>query len=64
MKVLHGSQDVWEVVQQGFEEPKNTTGYTTAQNKTLKETRLKDKAALYMLYRDVDESIFEKIASA
>jgi len=34
-----------------------------AQNKTLKETRPKDKVALYMLYRVVDESIFEKIAS-
>jgi len=30
----------------------------------LKGTRSKDKAALYMLYRVVDESIFEKIASA
>jgi len=34
-----------------------------AQNKTLKETRSKHKVALYMLYRVVDESIFEKIAS-
>jgi len=46
----------WEVVQQGFEEPEETT-----QNKVLKETRSKHKAALYMLYRVVDEAIFEKI---
>jgi len=30
----------------------------------LRERRSKDKAALYMLYRVVDESCFEKIASA
>jgi len=55
MKALLGSQDFWEVVQEGFEEPKNTTRYSAAQNKVLKETRSKDKATLYMLYRVVDE---------
>ena len=64
MKALLGSQDSWEVVKEGFEEPKDTTGYTAAQNKALKEVRSKDKAALYMLFRAVDESAFEKIASA
>nr|KYP44044.1 hypothetical protein KK1_034467 [Cajanus cajan] len=64
MKALLGSQDAWEVVQEGFEEPKNTMGYLVAQHKTLKETRSKDKAALYLLYRAVDESGFEKIARA
>ncbi|XP_068498401.1 uncharacterized protein [Phaseolus vulgaris] len=64
MKTLLGSQDSWEVVEEGFEEPTNTTGYTAAQTKALKEMRSKDKAALYMLYRAVDEAIFEKIAGA
>jgi Domain of unknown function (DUF4219) len=36
MKALLGSQDAWEVVEEGFEEPTNTTGYTAAQNKALK----------------------------
>ena len=62
MKALLGSQDAWEVVEEGFEEPKDTTGYTVAQNKALKEFRSKDKAALYILFRAVDESGFEKIA--
>jgi len=39
MKFLMGSQDFWEVVQEGFEEPENTTGYSAIQNKVLKETR-------------------------
>jgi len=63
-KTLLGSQDFWEVVQQGFEELENTTGYLVAQKKMLKETRSKDKATLYMLYRVVDEAIFEKIVGA
>jgi hypothetical protein len=50
MKSLLGSQDAWEVVEKGFVEPTNTTGYTAAQNKALKEARSKDKAALYMLF--------------
>ena len=64
MKALLGSQDAWEVVEEGFEEPKDTTGYTAAQNKALKELRSKDKATLYMLFRAVDESGFEKIVRA
>ena len=39
MKALLGSQDAWEVVEDGFEEPINTTGYMVAQNKALKELR-------------------------
>jgi len=36
----------------------NSLGYWTVQDKTLKETWSKDNATLYMLYRDVDVSIF------
>ena len=64
MKALLGSQDAWEVVEEGFEEPKDTTGYTTAQNKALKELRLEDKTTLYMLFQLVDESGFETISRA
>ena len=64
MKALLIFQDAWEVVEEGFEEPKDTTGYTTTHNNALKELRSKDKATLYMLFRVVDESSFEKIARA
>ena len=50
MKALLGSQDAWEVVEERFDEPKNTKGYTATQNKALKELRSKDKATLYMLF--------------
>ena len=55
MKALLGSQDSWEVVEEGFKEPKDTMGYTAAQNKVLKELRSKNKATLYMLFWAVDE---------
>ena len=64
MKALPGSQDAWAVVEEGFEEPKDTMRYTAAQNKALKELRLKDKATLYIMFRAADKSSFEKIARA
>ena len=36
MKALLGSQDAWEVVEDGFKESIDTTGYTVAQNKALR----------------------------
>jgi len=50
MKALLGSQDAWEVVEEGYEEPANITGYNANQMKVLKETQAKYKATLYMLY--------------
>ena len=64
MKALLGSQDAWEVVEEGLEEPKDTTCYMAMQNKALKELRSKDKATLYMLFRAVDELGFEKSVRA
>ena len=54
MIALLSSQDAWEVVEEGFKESKDTTGYTAAQNMALKELRSKDKTALHMLFRAVD----------
>ena len=62
-KVLLDSQKKWEVVEDGFEEPTNTTNWSNVQLKALKETRVKDKATLCILYQDVDEFGFEKITS-
>ena len=64
MRVLLGAQDAWEVVENGYTEPATTDNMTPNQLKALKETRTKDKTALYFLFQAVDESGFEKIASA
>ena len=41
MKAFLGSQDAWEVVEEGFEEPKDTTGYTAAQKKSVERIAIK-----------------------
>ena len=41
MKALLGSQDFWEVVQEGFKEPENITGYSEAQKKNLERDTIK-----------------------
>lgn len=64
MKVLYGSQDLWEIVENGYEEPENQTNLSTQQLNTLKENRKKDKKALYFIYQSVDEVIFERISMA
>jgi len=63
MKTLLGSQDIWDIVENGYEEPAEDANQTVAQIVVLKKTRVKDKSALYFLYNVVDESGFEKIAN-
>ncbi|XP_038875054.1 uncharacterized protein LOC120067579 [Benincasa hispida] len=62
IKALLGAQDVWEIVEKGFQEAE--AGTDQAQRDALKETRKKDKKALYILYQSVNEDTFESIANA
>ena len=64
MRALLGAQDVWEIVEAGYTEPVTETEQTVNQLKAMKEKRVKDKTALYLLYQAVDESGFQKIAGA
>nr|GEW86789.1 hypothetical protein [Tanacetum cinerariifolium] len=66
MKALLGAQDAWEFVTTEYEEPTDAEiGAMNANRlKALKEKRMKDKTALYLLFQSVDESGFEKIAGA
>ena len=52
MKVLLGSYDNWDIVESGYDEPKDTAAeaaLTNAEKMILKETRKKDKKALYTI---------------
>ena len=53
MKTFLGSQDAWDVVENGY-----------AQKDALKDLRKKDKKDLFFFYQGVGESAFEKIAKA
>ncbi|WVZ02558.1 hypothetical protein V8G54_023364 [Vigna mungo] len=59
-----GSQDVWDIVEEEYNEPADDEHQTVNQVAALKKTRVKDRSALYFLYNAVDESGFEKIADA
>ena len=64
MKALLGAHDVWDVVEKGFSEPENEAALTQDENTTLKDSRKRDKKALYLIYQALDDDGFEKISSA
>ncbi|XP_077230180.1 uncharacterized protein LOC143863401 [Tasmannia lanceolata] len=63
MKVLYGSQDLWDIVETGVEEPEDQAALTPQQLNELKDNRKKDNKALFFIYQAVDEVIFERISS-
>ncbi|XP_058745959.1 uncharacterized protein LOC131618819 [Vicia villosa] len=63
MKALLGSQDVWDVVEKGFKE-QDEASLSQGAKDTFKESRKRDKKALFLIYQSVDEDTFEKISNA
>ncbi|XP_074299618.1 uncharacterized protein LOC141630758 [Silene latifolia] len=59
MKTLFRSQELWELVETGFEDAK-----PAEPDLALKEKRKKDVKALFILQQALDEEIFPRIASA
>ena len=67
MRALFVSQDLWEFVEDGFEEPANEEEFedlTQAERELLKSNKKKDSKALFLLYQAVHESVFPRIAAA
>ena len=67
MRALFASQDIWELVEYGFEEPateEEFIGLTQAEKELLKSNKKKDSKALVFLYQAVHESVFPRIATA
>ncbi|XP_020272621.1 uncharacterized protein LOC109847792 [Asparagus officinalis] len=64
MKVFLGSQDLWDLVENGYTKPESPTAEATliaTQKNELKEVRKRDKKTLFLIFQGVDESAFEKI---
>ncbi|XP_074299976.1 uncharacterized protein LOC141631169 [Silene latifolia] len=59
MKTLFGSQELWELVENGFEDTK-----PEEPDATLKEKRKKDAKALFIIQQALEEEFFSRIASA
>jgi transposase InsO family protein len=67
MKTLFCSQDVWDLVENGFPEPADQQAYqalSQAEKDLLKENKKKDSKALFFIQQAMEESIFPKVAAA
>ena len=67
MRALFVSQDLWEFVEDGFEEPTDELEFnmlTHAERAILKSNKKKYAKALFFLYQAVHESVFPRIATA
>eukprot|EP00253_Pinus_taeda_P028636 PITA_28636 len=67
MKALFSCQDLWKLVQDGYEEPADENEFnrlTQGEKDLLNTSRKKDSKALVFLYQVVDQSVFPRIAAA
>ena len=67
MKVLFKSQDLWNLVENGYIKVANNEEFNAMRKEekdSLVESRKKDQKALYAIFQAVEETIFEKISNA
>lgn len=64
MKTYFCFQDYWNVVEEGYTTPADTSALIAAQKKELKESKLKDSKALFTLQQAVTDTIFPRILGA
>ncbi|KAM1703263.1 hypothetical protein ACFXTN_026309 [Malus domestica] len=64
MKALLGAHDVWEVVEKGYTKSEDEGTLSQPQKESLKDSRKRDKKALYPIYQALDDNGFEKVSSA
>ncbi|XP_050875781.1 uncharacterized protein LOC127079444 [Lathyrus oleraceus] len=63
MNALLGAQDVWDIIEKGFNE-QDEVSLSQGVKETLRESTKRDKKALFLIYQSVDEYTFEKISNA
>ena len=67
MNALLRSQDMWDIIEKGYNEPTNDVvlvALTPDQKKALNDSRKRDKKAFYIIYQALDDDGFEKILIA
>ena len=67
MKALFLSQDVWDLVENGFQEPTDAASYNSlfwVERDLLRDNKKKDSKALFYIFQAVHESIFPRVALA
>ncbi|KAL4563656.1 hypothetical protein LXL04_027701 [Taraxacum kok-saghyz] len=63
MKVLFESLDLWDIIDEGYEELDEDDDITAAQTMEHKAKKKKDKKALFTIYQAVEDHIFERISN-
>ncbi|XP_042009130.1 uncharacterized protein LOC121757690 [Salvia splendens] len=66
MRVLLQSQELWDIVQDGYTEPASQEAedaLTNNQKNALRDARKRDKKALFNIYQGIDETTFEKVSA-
>ena len=53
---------MWEIVEKGHKESKNEGTLSQALKDSLRDSRNRDKKALYLIYQGLDEDAYEKIS--
>ncbi|XP_047954127.1 uncharacterized protein LOC125200536 [Salvia hispanica] len=67
MRVLLQSQELWDIVQDGYIEPASQEAedtLTNNQRNALRDARKRDKKALFNIYQGIGETTFEKVSAA
>jgi len=64
MKALLGVQDVLEIVEKGHTETENKDSLSQTQRDSLRDSRKRDKKALYLIYQGLNDDAFEKVLKA
>eukprot|EP00253_Pinus_taeda_P019205 PITA_19205 len=67
MKALFSSQDIWDLVENGFQEPTDEATYNALSQQekdVLRGNKKKDSKALFYIFQAVHESIFPRVAAA
>ena len=67
MKSIFITQDVWEIIQDGYEKPKDVNeeaSWDDTKKSQYKQNKRRDHYALSIIYRGVDETILPTIMAA
>nr|KYP39284.1 hypothetical protein KK1_039422 [Cajanus cajan] len=64
MKIYFTFQDLWDMIEERFSTPEDTSSLTSAQKKELKENKQKNSKTLFILQQVVIDTIFLRIMGA
>src|ERR1044072_1880897 len=64
METFFSSQDLWDIVEEGFTAPADTSTLNATQEKELKKNKQKNSKALFTLQQAETDEIFPRIMGA